>query len=129
LGDVFACLLGGKNNLAMLLRGQADSQPAGEGLLWHFPALSAKRQIVLNRVGECLTEFLDGLPLKRHNIPDVDDLTVEKIRLLIEGHMGKISFVCHHGSITHVSVAVVGFSSAPLAPNARGEPRARAEAT
>jgi hypothetical protein len=38
------------------------------------------------------------LPLKRHDIPDVDDLAMEKIRLLIESNMGEIPFVCHHGS-------------------------------
>ena len=51
-----------------------------------------KRQIVLDPVGECLTEFIDGLPLERHDIPDVDDLAMEQIRLLIEGDMGEIPF-------------------------------------
>jgi hypothetical protein len=30
------------------------------------------------------------LPLKRHHIPDIDDLAMEKIRLLIEDNMGEI---------------------------------------
>ena len=59
LSYVFASLLGRKNDLAMLLRRQLDGESSREGLIWCFPALGTKRQIVLNRVGECLTEFID----------------------------------------------------------------------
>ena len=59
LGYVFASLLGSQNDLAMLLRRQADCQPPGEGLVWRFPTLGTKRQIVLNRICKCLAEFVD----------------------------------------------------------------------
>ena len=59
LGYVFASLLGSQNDLAMLLRRQADCQPLGEGLVWRFPTLGTKRQIVLNRICKCLAEFVD----------------------------------------------------------------------
>jgi hypothetical protein len=99
LGYVFASLLGCQDDLAMLLRRQPDGKPPGEGLVWHLPTLGTKRQIVLNRICKCLAEFVDRLPLKRHDIPDIDDLAMEKIRLFIESNMGEISFICHHGSI------------------------------
>jgi hypothetical protein len=59
LGHVFASLLGRQNDLAMLLRRQPDSKPPGEELVWHFPTLGTKRQIVLNRICQCLAEFVD----------------------------------------------------------------------
>jgi hypothetical protein len=59
LSHVFASLLGRKNNLAMLLRRQVDCEPSREELIWCFTALGTKRQIVLDRVGECLSEFID----------------------------------------------------------------------
>jgi hypothetical protein len=33
------------------------------------------------------------LPLERHHIPDVDDLALEQIRLLIEGNVGETSLM------------------------------------
>ena len=65
LSYVCTSLLSRKNDLAMLLRGQVDSESSRAGLIWCFPPLGTKRQIVLNRVGKCLAEFIDGLPLKR----------------------------------------------------------------
>jgi hypothetical protein len=93
LSRVFASFLGRKNELAMLLRRQLDGESSRERLIWGFPALGTKRQIVLDGVGECLTEFIDGLPLERHHIPDVDDLSMEMIRLLIEGNVGETSLM------------------------------------
>jgi hypothetical protein len=40
-----------------------------------LPPLGTRRQMVLDRVGGCLTEFIDGLPLEHHHISDVDDLS------------------------------------------------------
>jgi len=59
LGHVFAGLLGSQNDLAMLLRRQPNGKPPGEGLVWRFPMLGAKRQIVLNRICQCLAGFVD----------------------------------------------------------------------
>ena len=59
LGHVFASLLGCQNDFAMLLRRQPDGKPPGEGLVWRFPTLGTKRQKVLNRICQCLAEFVD----------------------------------------------------------------------
>jgi hypothetical protein len=59
LVHVFTSPLGCQNDLAMLLRRQPDGEPPGEGLIWRFPTLGTKRQIVLNRICPCLAEFVD----------------------------------------------------------------------
>jgi len=59
LGHVFASLLGCQNDLTKLLRRQPNGKTPREGLVWRFPTLGAKRQIVLNRICQCLAEFVD----------------------------------------------------------------------
>jgi len=59
LGHVFASLLGCQYDFAMLLWRQPNGKTPGEGLVWRFPTLGTKRQIVLNRICQCLAEFVD----------------------------------------------------------------------
>ncbi len=88
--DIFSRLLGRKNDLAMLLRRQLYRQPTRKGLVWLLPALGTKREIILDRIFECLAQLSYRLPLKCDDIPDVNHLTVKKIGLIIELDTGQI---------------------------------------
>jgi hypothetical protein len=86
--DIFSRPLSRKNDPAVLFRRLPDHQPTRKGLVWLLSSLGTKREIILDRIFECLAQLSHRLPLKCDDIPDVNEPTMEKIGLIIELNTG-----------------------------------------
>ena len=68
----------------MLFWRKSDRQPLQtRRLVGRFPPLGAKGQVILHGILTCPMQLIDGLPLKRHHIPDIDDFAMKDIRPLL----------------------------------------------
>lgn len=93
---------------------------AGVGLLWGFASFGTELKVIIHGVPESLPQLMYGCPLKRDNIPKVDDLAMEDFGFVIKLDLPNISFVFYH-EITFASFKNLRIElTAPLSVNRCG---------
>ena len=82
--------LRGDINLAVQIRRNANYEFTGQRLSRFLPALSAKRQIVVNRFPKGLLDLIDGYSLEGDYIAKPDHLAVEDVRLVVKFYLFRL---------------------------------------
>jgi hypothetical protein len=81
---------------------------------------SSRWQIVVNRILEGSSQLLHALPLEGHHVPQVENLSMEDARFVIELDSSRISLVAQHLSTPQMSLpppeGTVAWTSGPLCP-------------
>ena len=77
-------------------RFNSNHKPARVGLLWGFASFGTERKVIIYGVTEGLPQLMYCCPLKRDNIPKVDDFAVEDVGFVIKLDLSNISFVFNH---------------------------------
>jgi hypothetical protein len=83
--------------LTMQLRSNAEHEFARTGLCGLFASLGAELQIIIDRILKRLPQLRDRPPLKRHDIPNANDLAVKDIALVVELGASVVAFEVKHG--------------------------------
>src|SRR5262249_33526177 len=69
--QTFSFRSGGERHPPVQLWTHPDDELPGEGLFWLLAPLGAESQVIVDRVPERAPQFLHGLALKGHHVPDV----------------------------------------------------------
>ncbi len=77
----------------------AQAEFAGEWLVRIFSSFSAESKVIFHRIGQRLSQFLDGCAFKGDDVAGIDNFAMENTRVVVNFYSRYVTLILHHGLI------------------------------